>query len=59
MSFMHFFLCHFLQANFGGHGYSHILRNVVPQMRIKGFKEEEIDVILKHNPQRWLARGQF
>ncbi len=42
-------------VTFGGHGYGHILRNVVPLMRNKGFSEEEIDTILVHNPRRLLT----
>ncbi|XP_066584038.1 phosphotriesterase-related protein [Prorops nasuta] len=41
--------------SFGGHGYSHIINNVVPKMRIKGFTEEEIDCVLVQNPKNWLT----
>ena len=40
---------------FGGHGYGHIVRNVVPMMRRRGYSEAEIDAILVHNPRRLLA----
>jgi phosphotriesterase-related protein len=40
---------------YGGHGYSHIARNVVPLMRIKGYSDEDIDGILVENPKRWLS----
>jgi len=36
----------------GGPGYAHILENVVPLMRDKGFTEEEIQTILVENPRR-------
>jgi len=36
----------------GGPGYSHILDNVVPLMREKGFTEEQIQGILVENPKR-------
>ena len=36
----------------GGPGYSHILDNVVPLMREKGFTEEQIQGILVENPRR-------
>lgn len=40
---------------YGGHGYSHILENIVPRMRMRGFSEEEIRKILIENPKRALS----
>lgn len=40
---------------YGGHGYCHILKNVVPKMRAKGMSEEVINKILVENPKRWLT----
>ena len=40
---------------FGGHGYGHIFRNVLPIMRRRGFSEAEIDAILVDNPRRLLT----
>ncbi|XP_033175888.1 phosphotriesterase-related protein isoform X1 [Bombus impatiens] len=40
---------------FGGHGFSHILNNVVPKMTLKGFTSEEIDTLTIHNPRTWLT----
>ncbi|CAL7943704.1 unnamed protein product [Xylocopa violacea] len=40
---------------FGGHGFSHILNNVVPKMILKGFTTEEIDTLTIHNPRNWLT----
>ncbi|MFZ5778727.1 MAG: phosphotriesterase family protein [Pseudomonadota bacterium] len=40
---------------FGGHGYGHIFRNVVPLMRERGYDEDEIDAILVRNPRRLLT----
>lgn len=40
---------------FGGHGFAHILLNVVPQMRAKGIEQDAIDKILIKNPQTWLG----
>jgi phosphotriesterase-related protein len=40
---------------FGGHGYGHMFRNVVPLMRRRGFAEAEIDTILRATPQRLLT----
>ena len=42
-------------VNFGGHGYGHIFRNVVPMMRRRGFSEAEIQAILVDNPKRLLT----
>lgn len=42
-------------ATYGGHGYGHIFRNVVPMMRRRGFSEAEIDAILVANPRRLLT----
>ena len=40
---------------FGGHGYGHIFRNVVPMMRKRGYADAEIDAILVGNPRRLLT----
>ena len=40
---------------YGGHGYGHILQNIVPTMRRKGFAEAEIRAITEANPARILA----
>jgi phosphotriesterase-related protein len=40
---------------FGGQGYSHILTNVLPLMREKGFSEERINAITVENPKRLLT----
>jgi phosphotriesterase-related protein len=40
---------------YGGFGYDHILRNIVPVMRAKGFTEAHIQAILVDNPKRVLA----
>lgn len=41
--------------HWGGHGYGHIFRNVLPMMRARGFSEDEIDAILVANPRRLLT----
>ncbi len=38
----------------GGHGYDHILQNVVPLMRAKGVSAEQINTIMVENPKRLL-----
>ncbi len=39
-------------ARYGGHGYAHIIENVVPLMRRKGFRQSEIDAMLVDTPRR-------
>uniref|UniRef100_A0A8D0CDS2 N-acetyltaurine hydrolase n=1 Tax=Salvator merianae TaxID=96440 RepID=A0A8D0CDS2_SALMN len=40
---------------YGGHGYSHILENIVPKMRVRGISQDKIDKLLKANPRQWLT----
>ena len=40
--------------SYGGHGYAHILRDVVPVMLAKGMTEDQIHTIMVRNPQRLL-----
>ena len=42
-------------TKYGGDGYSHILLNVVPTMRRKGMTQEELDLLMVHNPARMLT----
>ena len=42
-------------TTYGGHGYGHILTNIVPRMRQKGISEEDLHSILEANPARILA----
>ena len=42
-------------AKYGGHGYFHILENIVPRMRKKGISEEDIHAIIEANPARLLT----
>jgi phosphotriesterase-related protein len=42
-------------AKHGGHGYGHILENIVPRMRKRGFSEENIRSIVVDNPARVLT----
>jgi phosphotriesterase-related protein len=41
--------------SFGGHGYGHIYRNVIPMMRQRNYTDREIQVILVDNPKRLLT----
>jgi phosphotriesterase-related protein len=42
-------------VRYGGHGYGHILENIVPWMREKGFSTPEIQAIIAGNPANVLA----
>ncbi len=49
-------ICHLSRLRrYGGEGYGHIFRNVVPMMLTRGFKQTEIDAILTENPRRFLV----
>ena len=41
-------------TTYGGHGYAHILENVVPMMRRKAIDDGDIESMLIHNPARIL-----
>jgi phosphotriesterase-related protein len=41
--------------SYGGTGYAHIIRDLVPVMKIKGISEKEIKVLLVDNPKRVLT----
>jgi phosphotriesterase-related protein len=41
--------------SFGGHGYSHIYRNVVPMMHQRGYTEREIETLMVNTPRRLLT----
>ncbi|XP_066923436.1 phosphotriesterase-related protein-like [Clytia hemisphaerica] len=42
-------------SRYGGHGYGHILENVVPKMLARGIAQDAIDKMLIENPKRWLT----
>jgi phosphotriesterase-related protein len=42
-------------VKYGGHGFAHIVENIVPRMRVRGFSEDEIQAIIVHNPARMLT----
>ena len=43
------------RRKYGGKGYAHILENIAPRMRARGFAAADIDAILIDNPARALA----
>ena len=42
-------------VRYGGHGYSHIMENIVPRMRARGLSEQDIHSIIVANPARVLT----
>ena len=42
-------------TQWGGHGYAHILENIVPRLLKEGLTREEVDTILIENPKRFLS----
>lgn len=42
-------------TRWGGHGYAHILENIIPRLIRKGLSREQIDILLIENPKRFLA----
>ncbi|KAI1902243.1 hypothetical protein AGOR_G00042700 [Albula goreensis] len=42
-------------TKYGGHGYSHILNNIVPKMLTRGISQSQVDKILIDNPRHWLT----
>jgi phosphotriesterase-related protein len=43
-----------LLHRYGGWGYDHVLTHIVPMMIDEGITEEQINVILRENPIRFL-----
>ncbi len=44
-------------ARYGGHGYDHLITNVAPWMRERGFEEGEVTMVLASNPAEVLRRA--
>ena len=42
-------------VKYGGHGYAHIVENIAPRMRRRGYTDEDVDAILVDNPARVLT----
>jgi phosphotriesterase-related protein len=48
--------CHKISfVRWGGWGYGHILRHIIPRLRQAGLKEDQIITIIKENPKRLLS----
>ena len=39
---------------YGAWGYDHLLTNILPMMEDEGITQDQIDTMLKTNPQNWL-----
>jgi phosphotriesterase-related protein len=49
-------ICHKTRLSaFGGEGYAHILKRVIPLLRRKGFSEADVDLLHRVNPARMLT----
>ena len=49
-------ICHVVQmTEWGGHGYAHIYKQVLPRMLRRGFTQDEIDEIMVGTPRRLLT----
>jgi phosphotriesterase-related protein len=42
-------------SSYGGHGYAHLLCNVVPYMKLYGISHEQINTMMVENPKRLLT----
>jgi phosphotriesterase-related protein len=42
-------------TRWGGHGYAHILENIVPRFLREGLAEAQVDAMLRKNPARFLS----
>jgi phosphotriesterase-related protein len=48
-------ICHkTLLHEFGGWGYDHVITNIIPMMKDYGITQEQIDIIFKENPAKFL-----
>lgn len=55
---LNFFISLFLsiqKVGFGGHGYAHIINNVLPRLITYGLTDEQVDQISIRNPADWLS----
>ena len=41
---------------YGGYGFTHIIKNIIPQLKIKGVTDKQIQNMLIQNPKRILAK---
>lgn len=43
---------------YGGWGYAHILRHIVPMLEDEGIPRRNIDLLIRNNPAAWLCGGE-
>jgi phosphotriesterase-related protein len=49
-------VCYKIQLqSYGGYGYAHLLRNIVPRLRLLGVAEDQVEQMTIHNPRRVLS----
>jgi phosphotriesterase-related protein len=49
-------VCYKIQLQtYGGYGYAHLLRNIVPRLRLLGVADDILDQMTMHNPRRMLS----
>ena len=48
-------VCKHELVRYGGHGYAHILENIVPKMEDRGISRATVMKILTENPRKWLT----
>jgi phosphotriesterase-related protein len=49
-------ICYKIQLqSYGGYGYAHLLRNILPRLRLLGVAEADLEQMTVHNPRRVLA----
>lgn len=44
-----------MTTKYGGKGYAHVLENIVPRLRKRGWTQQQLDAVLIHNPARALT----
>ncbi len=49
-------ICYKIQLqSYGGYGYAHLLRNILPRLRLLGVAEADLEQMTVHNPRRVLS----
>ena len=49
-------ICYKIQLqSYGGYGYAHVLRNILPRLRLLGVTEDDLEQMTVHNPRRVLS----
>lgn len=49
-------ICYKIQLqSYGGYGYAHLLRNILPRLRLLGITEDDLELMTVHNPGSMLS----